>query len=178
MIRYKIRDSDWLTFPLIIVNFNHFFIQSAPGVLVSLSWYVLCCRCPGTCCVVVVLVFLGFTRVFCSQSACVGVNPKCIDDYAVLEGKDLTKLHIFAAKHKVNTYSEKLSPSDDCASIWSWPPVKLWRYVKPKNCAVVVLSWCYAVVVLFLCCRCHIVVLSMSCCCPVLVLRTLRSATR
>ena len=36
-----------------------------------------------------------------------GVNPKCIDDYAVLEWKNLTKLHIFAAKHKVNTYSEK-----------------------------------------------------------------------
>ena len=27
----KIRDSDWLTFPLIIVNFNHFFIQPTPG---------------------------------------------------------------------------------------------------------------------------------------------------
>ena len=31
MIKYKIRGSDWLTFPLIIVNFNHFFIQPAPG---------------------------------------------------------------------------------------------------------------------------------------------------
>ena len=30
MIKYKRRDSDWLTFPLIIVNFNHFFIQPAP----------------------------------------------------------------------------------------------------------------------------------------------------
>ena len=29
MIKYKIRDSDWLTFPLIIVNFNHLFIQPA-----------------------------------------------------------------------------------------------------------------------------------------------------
>ena len=47
--------------------------------------------------------------------------------------KNLTKLHIFAAKHKVNTYSEKLFPSDDCASICSWPPVKLWRHVKPKD---------------------------------------------
>ena len=27
MIKYKIRDSDWLTFPLIIVYFNHLFIQ-------------------------------------------------------------------------------------------------------------------------------------------------------
>ena len=43
-----------------------------------------------------------------------GVHPKCIDDYAVLERKNVTKLHIFAAKHKVNTYSEKLFPSD-CA---------------------------------------------------------------
>ena len=62
-----------------------------------------------------------------------GINPKCIDNYAVLECKNLTKLHIFAAKHKVNTYSAKLFPSDDCASIWSWPPVKSWRHVKPKN---------------------------------------------
>ena len=31
MIKYKIRSSDWLSFPLIIVNFNHFFIQPAPG---------------------------------------------------------------------------------------------------------------------------------------------------
>ena len=45
------------------------------------------------------------------------VNPKCIDDYAVLERKNLTKLYIFAANHKVNTYSEKLFLSDDCASI-------------------------------------------------------------
>ena len=43
-----------------------------------------------------------------------GVNPKRIDDYAVLEWKNLTKLHIFAVKHKVNTYSEKLFPSNDC----------------------------------------------------------------
>ena len=65
-----------------------------------------------------------------------GVNPKCIDDYVVLEWKNLTKLHIFAAKHKVNTYSEKLFSSDDCGSVWSWPPVKLWRHVKPKNSRV------------------------------------------
>ena len=30
VIKYKIRGTDWLTFPLIIVNFNHFFIQPAP----------------------------------------------------------------------------------------------------------------------------------------------------
>ena len=35
MIKYKIRGSDWLTFPLIIVNVNHFFIQPAP------VWHVL-----------------------------------------------------------------------------------------------------------------------------------------
>ena len=31
MNKYKIRCSDWLKFPLVIVNFNHFFIQPAPG---------------------------------------------------------------------------------------------------------------------------------------------------
>ena len=35
VIKYKIRGNDWLTFSLIIVNFNHFFIQLAPEV-----WYV------------------------------------------------------------------------------------------------------------------------------------------
>ena len=30
MIKYKIRDSDWLKFSLIIVNFNHIFIQPDP----------------------------------------------------------------------------------------------------------------------------------------------------
>ena len=43
------------------------------------------------------------------------------------------------AKHKVNTHCEKLFPSDDCASIWSWPPVKLWHHVKPKN----TIMWVY-----------------------------------
>ena len=37
MIKYKIRCSDWLTFPLIIVNFNHFFIQPAPGLWKTLN---------------------------------------------------------------------------------------------------------------------------------------------
>ena len=32
MIKYKIRGPDWLTFPLIIVNFNQFLIQPAPGL--------------------------------------------------------------------------------------------------------------------------------------------------
>ena len=31
MIKYKIRVTDWLKFPLNIVNFNHIFIQLAPG---------------------------------------------------------------------------------------------------------------------------------------------------
>ena len=33
MINCKIRGSDWLSFPLIIINFNHFFIQPAPNLL-------------------------------------------------------------------------------------------------------------------------------------------------
>ena len=53
-----------------------------------------------------------------------GGQPKCIDYYAVLKWKNLTKLHMLAAKHKINTYNEKLFHSDDCVSIWSWPPVK------------------------------------------------------
>ena len=38
MIKYKIRDSDWLTLALIIVNFNHFFIQPAPGL--NQAWHM------------------------------------------------------------------------------------------------------------------------------------------
>ena len=53
-----------------------------------------------------------------------GVNPKCIDESAVLKWTNHTKLYIFAAKHKVYTYNEELFPSDDCVSIWSWPPVR------------------------------------------------------
>ena len=30
VVNSKIRDSDWLTFALTIVNFNHVFIQRAP----------------------------------------------------------------------------------------------------------------------------------------------------
>ena len=33
------------------------------------------------------------------------------------EKKNRAKLHTFAAKHKVNTYSEKLFPSDDCIDL-------------------------------------------------------------
>ena len=36
-----------------------------------------------------------------------GVSPKCIDDYAVQERPNLTKLRIFATKHKVDTYCEE-----------------------------------------------------------------------
>ena len=39
----------------------------------------------------------------------VGVNRKSIDDYAVLEWKNLMKLHIFAAKHKVNIQWKTIS---------------------------------------------------------------------
>ena len=42
-----------------------------------------------------------------------------------LDWKNLTKLHIFAAKHKVNTYSETLFSSDDCASIWRLTPSEI-----------------------------------------------------
>jgi hypothetical protein len=46
-----------------------------------------------------------------------GVNLECIDAYAVLEWANDTKLHVFATKHKANTYSEQLIHSDDCVSI-------------------------------------------------------------
>ena len=52
------------------------------------------------------------------------IKPKCIDDYTVLEWTNLTKLYVFAAKEKVNTYSEKLFSSNDCLSIWGGSPVK------------------------------------------------------
>jgi hypothetical protein len=58
--------------------------------------------------------FLGFTMAFCR-----GVNLKCIDAYAVLEWANDTKFHVFATKHKANTYSEQLINSDDCVSIQS-----------------------------------------------------------
>ena len=45
-----------------------------------------------------------------------GVNPKRIDDYAVLKETNLTKLYTFGVKYKINTYSEELFHSDDCVS--------------------------------------------------------------
>ena len=48
-----------------------------------------------------------------------GGQPKCIDDCTALEQTNLTKLHTFAAKHKVNSYSENFFQSDDSVSIWS-----------------------------------------------------------
>jgi hypothetical protein len=51
------------------------------------------------------------------QSIWRGVNLECIDAYAVLEWANDTKLHVFATKHKANTYSEQLIHSDDCVSI-------------------------------------------------------------
>ena len=35
IVNSKIRDSDWLTFALTIVNFNYVFIQPAPGLTKS-----------------------------------------------------------------------------------------------------------------------------------------------
>ena len=62
-----------------------------------------------------------------------GVNPKCIDDYTVLEWKNLTKLHIFAAKYKVNIYSEKtISLRWLCIDL-EFTPSEIMAHVKPKN---------------------------------------------
>ncbi len=41
----------------------------------------------------------------------------CIDVYAVLERANDRKLHVFAAKHEANTYSEHLIHSHDDVSI-------------------------------------------------------------
>ncbi len=46
-----------------------------------------------------------------------GVNLKCIDVYAVLERANDRKLHVFATKHKANTYSEHLIHSHNDISI-------------------------------------------------------------
>ena len=65
----------------------------------------------------------------------VGVNPKCIDDYAVLvmEWK-ISRICTYLLRNTRSTHTaKKIFPSDDRASSWSWPPVKLWRHVKPKN---------------------------------------------
>ena len=44
----------------------------------------------------------------------VGVNLGCIDAYGVLEwANEYMKLHVFATKHKANTYHEH----DDCVPI-------------------------------------------------------------
>ena len=47
----------------------------------------------------------------------VGVNMSCIDAYAVLEWENDMKFHVFATKHKANTYHEHLIQSDDYVSI-------------------------------------------------------------
>ena len=41
MIKYKIRGPDWLTFPLITVNFNNFFIQPAPELIIALKEIII-----------------------------------------------------------------------------------------------------------------------------------------
>ena len=43
VVNSKIRDSDWLTFALTIVNFNYVFIQSAPEIV--LTWEALAKTC-------------------------------------------------------------------------------------------------------------------------------------
>jgi prolipoprotein diacylglyceryltransferase len=58
---------------------------------------------------------MGFTMAFCTFWR--GVNLKCIGAYAVLEWASDMKLHVFATKHKANTYSEKLIHSDDCLDL-------------------------------------------------------------
>ena len=37
-----------------------------------------------------------------------GVNYGCTDAYAVLDGANDMKLHVFTTKHKANTYREHL----------------------------------------------------------------------
>ena len=46
----------------------------------------------------------------------VGVNLS-IDAHAVLEQANDIKLHVFATKHKANTYHEHLIYCDDCVPI-------------------------------------------------------------
>jgi tRNA G18 (ribose-2'-O)-methylase SpoU len=43
-----------------------------------------------------------------------GVNLKCVDAYTVLEWENDTKFHVFATKHKANTYNEQSTHSDNC----------------------------------------------------------------
>ena len=45
-----------------------------------------------------------------------GINLGCIDVYVVLEWANDMKLHVFATKHKANTYHEH------------WPQWNLWRH--------------------------------------------------
>ena len=79
------------------------------------------------------LIFLGFTRAFFSKSEW-GVNPKCIDDYTVLERTNLTKLHIFAAKQKGRKHTVKnYFPPMTVHQFGVDPQWNLWRHVKPKN---------------------------------------------
>ena len=54
----------------------------------------------------------------------VGVNLKCIGDYAAQKWKNDSKLHIVSTKHKADTHNEHLTHSDDCVSSLSWPPLK------------------------------------------------------
>ena len=43
------------------------------------------------------------------------------------------ELHIFATKHKADTYNKYLTHSNDYVFIQSWPHSNIWRHMKPKN---------------------------------------------
>ena len=62
----------------------------------------------------------------------VGVNPKCIDDYAGLKWTNHTKLHIFAATKSTYTMKNYFSPM----IVYRFgvdPQWNLWCHVQPKN---------------------------------------------
>ena len=61
----------------------------------------------------------------------VGVNLECVEDYGAWERANDLKLHIFAIKHKADTYSKHWTHSDDCVYLqlsptqiygFSWNP--------------------------------------------------------
>ena len=62
--------------------------------------------------VLLIFTILGFHNTII-QWIWLGVNLGCIDFYAVLEWANDMKLHLFATKHKANTYHEHLIESDD-----------------------------------------------------------------
>ena len=65
------------------------------------------------------VVFLGFTGTFFTNSEWGSTQNVLMIACTALEQANLSKMHTFAAKHKVNTYSENFFQSDDSVSIWS-----------------------------------------------------------